>query len=170
LIALSLVAASCATFLRSEARPAAAFAGLPSEEALLDKFVAAVSAKDKAAMDRLRVSELEYRNVIIPGSAPVGKTMQGPLSDRKFNYFWSMLDKRSRDYADVIVHEFGGRHWQRVRHWYAEEPKQFSGFRALGETRIAVVDDEGNQGTIRTGAVANVGGRYKFIGFQYDGD
>lgn len=148
----------------------AGFAGFPSEDALLDQFVAAVAANDKAAMERLRVSADEYRYVIIPGTAPVGRTMQGTLSDRKFNYFWSMLDKRSQDYADVILHEFGGRHWRRVRHWYAEEPREYSGYRAFGEVRIAVEDDTGNKGTIRSGAVANVAGRYKFIGFQYDGD
>lgn len=165
-----MIAAGCGTMRSPAASDTAAFAGFPSEDALLDEFVAAVAANDKGAMDRLRVTAAEYRDVIIPGTAPVGKTMQGAISDRKFEFFWSMLDKRSHDYADVILHEFGGRHWRRVRHWYAEEPREFSGYRAFGEVRIAVVDDEGNPATIRSGAVANVSGRYKFIGFQYDGD
>ena len=165
-----MIAASCGTMQSPAASTTASFAGFPSEDVLLDEFVAAVAANDKGAMDRLRVTAAEYRDVIIPGTAPVGKTMQGEISDRKFQFFWSMLDKKSRDFADVILHEFGGRHWRRVRHWYAEEPREFSGYRAFGEVRIAVVYDEGNQGTIRSVAVATVSGSYKFIGFHYDGD
>lgn len=170
LILAATIAVGCGATRSNATSDKAAFAGYPSEDVLLDDFVAAIAANDKSAMERLRVTASEYREVIIPGTAPIGKTMQGPLSDRKFNFFWSMLDKKSRDYADVILHEFGGRHWRRVRHWYAEEPREFSGYRAFGEVRIAVVDEQGNKSTIRSGAVADVGGRYKFIGFQYDGD
>lgn len=169
LLGLALLAAGCTTMDRTTSA-AASFVGFPSEEALLDELVAAIAARDKGAMDRLRVSAAEYRDVIIPGTAPVGRTMQGPLSDKKFNFFWSMLDRKSRDYADVILHEFGGRHWRRVRHWYAGDQTQYSGYRALDQVRIAVVDEQGQPATIRCGAVADVRGTYKFIGFQYDGD
>jgi hypothetical protein len=152
--------AGCGT-VRSQAPSSnAAFVGFPSEDALLDEFVAAIAANDKGAMDRLRVNATEYRDVIIPGTAPVGRTMQGTLSDKKFNFFWSMLDRKSRDYADVILHEFGGRHWRRVRHWYAGEAKEYSGYRAWDQVRIAVVDDEGRPATIRSGAIADVRGTY----------
>jgi hypothetical protein len=149
---------------------AAAFAGLPSEELLLDEFIAAVAARDAEALHRLRVTDVEYREVIIPGTAPVGRTMQGPLTDTKFNFFWSMLNTKSRDYGDLVVNNFGGHRWRRERFWYTQEPRQYSGYRALGEVRIAVVDDEGRTATMRSGTIADVGGRYKFIGFQYDGD
>jgi hypothetical protein len=165
-LALGL-AASCSG-VRKTTGPTASFVGLASEEALVDQFVAAVSAQDKDAMNRLRVTAAEYRDVIIPGTAPVGKTMQGPLSEKKFNFWWSMLNTRSRDFAAVILHDFGGHNWQRQRYWYTDPPKEYSGYRALGEVRIAVVDEAGTLGTMRTGTIADVGGQYKFIGFEYD--
>lgn len=164
---VGVIAASCGS-VRNTSAPPTEFVGVASEEALLDQFVAAVSTHDKDAMNRLRVTAAEYRDVIIPGTVPVGKTMQGPLSDKKFSYFWSMLNTRSRDFAEVILKDFGGHQWRRQRYWYTDPPQQYSGYRALGEVRIAVVDDTGTLGTMRTGTIADVGGRYKFIGFEYD--
>lgn len=170
LVWLGLIVVGVAGCAAMRPTPRPPFAGFPSEEALLDEFVAAVGAKDKIALDQLRVTATEYRDVIIPGSVPVGKTMQGPLTETKFNYFWSMLNTKSRDYAVVILNDFGGHNWRRTRHWHTKEPQQFTGYRGLGEVRIAVVDDAGLTATVRTGFIADVAGQYKFIGFEYDSD
>ena len=42
--------------------------GASSVDDLLAKFVAAIEAKDVAALDALRVDETEYRKIIMPGS------------------------------------------------------------------------------------------------------
>lgn len=166
-VCLALLSLSGCSMLRPS-NTVSSFHGFKSEEQLLDEFLAALTAADQPAMDRLRVTKSEYRNVIIPGSVPLGKTMSGPLTDSKFNYFWSMLNTRSRDFGFVILKDFGGSHWHRKRYWYTKEPVQLSGYRALGQVRIAVEDGEGNQGTVRTGWIAEVAGQYKFIGFEYD--
>lgn len=168
LILAAAAAAGCHAFRKPGT--AVRFQGAPSVESLLDEFVAALAARDEAKMHSLRVTEAEYRDVIIPGSATVGQQLQGPVSDKKFQYFWGMLNTKSRDVGVVIMHDFGGRPWQRARHWFTQPPRQFSGYEALGEVRIAVTDGSGTTGTVRTGWIANVDGRYKFVGFEYDDD
>jgi hypothetical protein len=81
------------------------FKGAPSVDVLLDQFVAGVAAKDADTLHTLRVNEAEYRRIIVPGSAPVGKTPVY-VADLSNEFFWKMLDQKSRDFLDVVLNDW----------------------------------------------------------------
>src|SRR5262245_20739115 len=63
-----------AELLAGERQARASFAdGAPSVGVLMDEFVQALTRKDMEALNRLRVSKIEYVDLIVPGTVPVGK-------------------------------------------------------------------------------------------------
>ena len=169
-VAISVVAA-CSTVKRHGAsvseQAGVPFKGAPSVDALVDQFVAGVAAKDTGTLHTLRVNEAEYRRIIVPGSAPVGKTPTY-VADMSNEFFWRMLDQKSRDFLDVVLNDYGGHPLQRGQVTYTKKPRQYAWYRAYGEVRIPVSDGQGHTALLKSGWIAEVDGQYKFIGFNWD--
>ena len=141
--------------------------GATSVDALLDDLLAAVAAHDEAALNRLRVTEEEYRTIIVPGTAEPGQPPR-KISDHVSEYFWHMLDAKSRDLTYAALGQFGGQQLTRREVRYTKGVKQYQGYTALGEVRMQVVNTNGEKQEFRSGTIAEVGGRYKFIGLNWN--
>lgn len=141
--------------------------GAESVDALLDQFLAAVTAGDLDALHRLRVTGEEYGSIIVPGEAPKG----GPprTTFRKVNdVFFGILDSRSRYAAEAIVARFKGTTIARRELTYSKGTREWLWYTGRGEVRLALFDDRGERSELRTGWIAEVDGRFKFIGFNWD--
>jgi len=144
--------------------------GAPSIDALMDAFLEAVEKRDKEALNALRLTKDEYQGIIVPGRVPPGSPPRqvSPVVDK---YFWETMDFKSGHYLDLLVERHGGKKLERREIRFtktADEPQRYDWYRAWGETRQATVDSDGAEVLVSTGWIAEVGGIYKFISFQWD--
>ncbi len=139
--------------------------GADSVEVLIDRMVAALSANDDQALERLRVTEEEYRDIIVPGTIEKGQPPR-TVDEKTFNYFWGVLDKKSRLFGQMLLNRFAGDHYTRTEFHFSRAPLSYDWYNAYGSLRVTLKDDEGDTRQLETGWVSEVGGKYKFIGFQ----
>ena len=142
--------------------------GAESQEALIDQFLAGLTAGDLMPLNRLRVTKEEYGEHHRPrhggqGAAAAYDLRQGqrrllrharqpqPLrgagADRPLQ---GQEDRPPRDDASPKPIQ----EWL----WYT----------AHGELRLVLFDDAGERYEMKSGWIAEVDGRYKFIGFNWD--
>jgi hypothetical protein len=166
---LAIVAsATCACTSTVPPPPMPLSDGAPSVEALLDRFTDALSRRDAEALHRLRLSKAEYVDIIIPGNVPKGQPPQQTFEQNN-EFFWGMLDTKSRYLAPVLLRDFGGRTYVgRTDVRFTDPPREHDWYTARGELRMTLVDDAGGKHFVRSGWIAEVEGRYKFIGFEWD--
>jgi hypothetical protein len=141
--------------------------GAPSVDALLDRFFGALATKDDQAMQRLRVTEQEYRGIIIPGTVKEGEPPR-PVDPTASVYWWRMLNQKSEDVGRLIMLEFGGHRYTRENVTFTKGVRKFGWYAAIGEVRLNIKDESGDEKILKTGSIAEVHGRYKFIGFNYN--
>jgi hypothetical protein len=141
--------------------------GPQSLDALMDQFVDAISRKDKDALTKLRVNETEYAGLIIPGTVPVGRPPR-EVSQNPREFFWRMLDTKSRYFADNLVDRFGGRTYRSHQFKFSKPTKEYAWYTAHGEVRMELEGDDDVTYHLMSGWVAEVDGRYKFIGYEFN--
>jgi hypothetical protein len=141
--------------------------GAASLDALIDQFLAAVKAGDLEALHRLRVSAAEYGSIIVPGEVPKGQPPRQTFA-KVNDVFYGMLDSRSRYAAQNIVDRFKGRDFVRHELALSKGTREWAWYTGRGEVRLTLVDAGGEKELLKTGWTAEVGGRFKFIGFNWD--
>lgn len=139
----------------------------PSVDALVGRLVGALAARDREALARLRVSEREYRTIIVPGHVEPGRPPQR-LPDEASRFFWEMLDTRSRYSAEALLAEFGGQRYRLKGVRFARGTRRYAGYTAHRQLRLILEDGGGAERELRTGSIAEVRGRYKFVSFVRD--
>ncbi len=139
----------------------------PSMDALLERFLRALTAKDHDALRRLRVNEKEYLEIIVPGNVEPGQPPQR-LTAPTGQYFWNTLDGKSAYSAQALLNEFGGSRYTVRDVTYDKGTKQFAWFTGYRQLRITVEDEQGARHVIETGSVAEVRGKFKFVSFVRD--
>jgi hypothetical protein len=88
--------------------PAGSRAAMPltnasaSADELMTRVLEAVASADAAALDALRLTEEEHREILWPNDP--GRAAGAPL-----DLAWDMLDRRSRSGAHKAIAEYGGR-------------------------------------------------------------
>jgi hypothetical protein len=141
--------------------------GAPSVDVLMDEFVRALSNKDIAALTRLRVNQAEYVDLIVPGMVPVGEPPR-QVSEQPKQFFWQMLDTKSRYYGDTLIERFGGRTYRSHELTFSQPTKEYAWYKAHGEVRLDLQGDDDVAYHLLSGWVAEVDGKYKFIGYEWN--
>lgn len=170
-IAVVLSVGELGTAAPSPPGPPIRFAdGAPSVDALMDQFLDALARQDEAALTRLRVSKAEYTRIIMPGQIKPGQ-QPAPADEKVCDFAWSLLNTKSMFFTHSLMKEFGGRASVRKNIRFTREPLEYAWYRALGEVRLTVEDPEDKREyLLSSGWIAEVDGKYKFIGFEYDDD
>ena len=141
--------------------------GATSVEELVNRFLDALGKKDGKALRALRVDRDEYVELILRGNVPVG----APLRDwpKEMNeYWWGVLHTKSVYSEANILAGFGGHHY-RLKHFdFTKGSRQYATYTAYKQVQVTVEDEAGTEKDIRTGSIAEVNGRYKFISFIRD--
>lgn len=159
--------APVATVWRGDKPPFGFTEGAESPDALLDRFVAALTAGDLEALHRLRVTKDEYGSIIVPGMVEKGKPPRTTF-EKVNDVFFGMLDARSRYVAQSLVQRFKGKKIVRREVRFTDPPQAWAWYSATGDTVLVLVDDQGERLEMKTGWIAEVDGRFKFIGFNWD--
>jgi len=141
--------------------------GRASVEELVSGFLAALAEKDRDALQRLRFSEAEYREVIYPGEVDVGKPFRKSTKQAS-DLAWGLLNTKSLYLQEHLLSTLGGRRYGVVDVRFAGGEKAYAGFRAFKQLRLTVQSDDGQEAEIRTGSIGEVDGQYKFISFIRD--
>lgn len=153
-----------------EARAEAAAAlrdGAASLDTLLQRFLEALQLKDRQALHALRLTEGEYRDIILPGTVPPGqplKTVRPDVSE----WAWSVLHTKSTYYEAFLLDSFGGHTYRVEGIAWKKGTQSYSNYTAYKQLELRVVDETGQEHEIRTGSIAEVDGAYKFISFIRD--
>jgi hypothetical protein len=171
-VAFALVILHAVTASGATRRPAAAPAtrlenGFPSIDALIGRFLGALTAKDQQALRRLRVNQREYIDIIMPGSIEPGRERK-KFPEEKAEYFWEVLNTKSLYSEIALLNGYGGRKYKVRDVSWAKGVKEFDGYTGYAQLRLTVQDEKGESHDIETGSVAKVGGRYKFVSYVKD--
>jgi hypothetical protein len=142
--------------------------GAASIDKLLDRLLEALKAKDRGALEAIRVTEDEYRNVIVPGSVQKGEPRQR-VGEEAFEYYWGLLNGKSIYHRENMLARFGGREWV-VRSVRPQKGMtEYAGYTAHRRLVIDLVNEaSGEEAELETGSVAEVDGRFKFISYIRD--
>lgn len=141
--------------------------GAGSERELIDELLQALQQKDRDALRRLRVTEAEYENVIVPGHVPPGDRPRS-LTPEWRDYAWRNLETRSHYHELRLLEEFGGRTLAVKDVQFEQGEERYGGYTAHKQLRLKVQDGDGTERELRTGSIAEVAGQYKFISFIRD--
>lgn len=141
--------------------------GARSPRELIDELLEALERKDGHALQRLRVTEAEYRDVIIPGNVPPGQPPRN-LAATWVDYAWNNLNDRSTVHEQLLLADYGGRPLTLEEFSFADGDKAYAGFTAHRQLRLKVRSADGTEREVRTGSIAEVAGTYKFISFIRD--
>ena len=159
--------APVATVWSGEKPPFGFSGGAESQDALIDQFLAALTAGDTDVLNRLRVTKEEYGSIIVPGMVEKGKPPRTTF-EKVNSVFFGMMDSRSRYAAQALIERFKGKKIVRHEVSFSEPPQVWAWYSAQGELRLVLIDDQGERSEMKSGWIAEVDGRYKFIGFNWD--
>jgi hypothetical protein len=142
--------------------------GARSENELVTALLTALEAGDRNALQRLRVTEAEYRNVILPGSVSDGEPLRR-YPDEVADFAWGNLHTKSFYWEQKLLAEFGRRHYRLKSKEWADGVVRYAGYMGHRQLRL-VLEDTASSTEVRlaTGSVAEVDGRFKFISFIKD--
>ena len=141
--------------------------GAASIDALVSEFVAALNRRDRDALERLRVTEREYREWIVPGSVEPGQPPQ-ILSEEASVYFWEVLNGKSTYFREALLGEYGGRDLEIEDFRFRKGTRRFANHLAHGRLALELEAEDGQKLALLTGSIAEVDGQFKFISFIRD--
>jgi len=141
--------------------------GAPSVDDLMQELVVAIRRNDEGALRTLRVSEEEYRGVILPGSVAPNETPR-EYAPKFESYLWGSLDQKNRHSERDLLTAYGGRTLTVEDAVFKRGVKVYRGYTAHSQLDLKLRDDKGADVTFEMGSVAQVGDRYKFISFIRD--
>jgi hypothetical protein len=160
-------AASAETGTATQPTPDRLTGGASSLDELVARFLEALGRRDRDALEGLRVTEAEYRSIIVPGSVAPGAPPQ-VLSEAGLEYFWGEMSQKSAAHREAILEHFGGRPFTPVRHSFEKGIREFAGYKAYGRLRVVLRDPQGAESELRTGSIVERDGRFKFATFIRD--
>lgn len=137
-----------------------------SKEELAQRLLDALEKKDLQALRRLRVTESEYKDVILAGSVEPGQ----PLRDyppEVADYAWKTLNTKSLYYERYLLAQVGGKEFEYRDMSFAKGVADYATYKAYRQLRLAVLEN-GSPGELATGSIAEVDGQYKFISYIRD--
>jgi hypothetical protein len=137
-----------------------------STDEVVAAFLSALERKDLEALRRLRVTEAEYKDLILPGSVPEGQPFRAYRPD-VVDYAWQTLNTKSLYYERYLLTSHGGRSYELQDVRFERGTEKYAGYSTHKQLRLSVVHD-GEPVEIGTGSIVEVGGRYKFASFIRD--
>jgi hypothetical protein len=140
--------------------------GQASRAALIERFVQALSANDRKAIEALRVNEEEYRTLIMPGSVKPGQPPQ-QMPEAKSEYFWKHHDTLSTYTLNALLEGRGGKPYT-VEKVDCPRVEELAWYTAHRDPIIHLGTAEGSVVELQVGTIAEHDGHFKFISYRSD--
>jgi hypothetical protein len=160
LLALTLcvaVACSCASRLELDN-------ALDTPEALARALLDALAENDRASLERLTLSEDEFRGLVWP-ELPAAR----PERNLPADYVWTDLHQKSRAALGRLLVRHGGRRYQLESVTFRGESTVYATVQVKRESELFVRDAAGTVHSLRAfGSMVNRRGRYKVFSYVVD--
>lgn len=141
--------------------------GASSLDELVERFLAALRAGDADALEALRLTRDEYVHLVMPGHVPPGQPPQA-LSPEAAEYFYDVMDTKSRHFRTALLTRFGGRPLELHEITFEKGVAQYAGHRSHKRTALWLREADGSLVELRTGSVVERDGRFKFASYIRD--
>ena len=141
--------------------------GASSADELIGRFLRALHDKDREALRRLRVTESEYREIVMPGHVAVGTPLRKQPEDVS-EFAWQLLNTKSVYYEATLLSEFGGHGYEVQGVEYERGTQSYATYTAHKQLRLTLRRDDGQEVELRTGSVADIAGSFKFMSYIRD--
>jgi hypothetical protein len=142
-------------------------AAAPSMDALLERLLDALATKDADALRRLRVSRREYVKIIMPGFVPPGAEPR-LVAPSENEFWWSMLDHKSKYSELAILSQFGGRRYAVKGVTFLKGTEEYAWYTAHKRILLTLQGDDGSETTLQMGSVVEANGDFKFVSYTRD--
>lgn len=152
---------------RCATEPARVTGGASTLDELVARFLAALRAGDRDALEELRLTRDEYVHLVMPGHVPPGEPPQR-LNPEAAAYFFAVLDAKSRYSREALVARFAGRALELRGVGFEKGVADYAGHRAYRRTVLRLADESGHELDLRTGSVVERDGRFKFASYTRD--
>lgn len=156
-----------ASTLQASSTPLRFEEGAASVDELLSRFVEVLEANDPDGLQRLRVTEREYRELVVPGNVQKGEPAQ-MLSAEASEYFWQLMDQKSLHFQELLLLRHGGKSYAIKTAEFEKGHKEYAGHQAWRRLALVVTDEHGKDRLIRTGSIIERDDRFKFVSFIRD--
>ena len=139
-------------------------AAFDSPEALARAVLESVARRDRAALERLALSEAEFRGVIWP-ELPAAR----PERNLPPDYVWRDLRQKSQASLSEVLARYGGRRYTLERIAFRSGSSRYRSFEVNRDTELVVRDESGAVERIRLfGSLLERAGRHKVFSFVID--
>ncbi len=134
----------------------------PSIDALIDRLVAALAKRDADALNRLRVTEEEYRTFVLPGSGDPGQPGR-VYDDVSSQFAWQRLNTNSVYAGAGIMRDYGGHAFKVKEVTYLKGRNEYAWYTAFKTVGLKLEDETGKEGELMLGSIAEIDGQFKFV-------
>jgi len=141
--------------------------GAASLDELILRFLEALRTRDTDALEALRLTRDEYVHLVMPGHVPPGEPPQR-LSPEAAEYFFQVMDAKSRQFRSALVQRFGGRPLELREIGFEKGVARYAGHRAHRRAALRLREADGSVIELRTGSVVERDGRFKFASYIRD--
>jgi hypothetical protein len=158
-VASALVGSGCG---RAGAAPLEHTQGSPVD--LARSVLDAVARADRTALERLAISDREFRERVWP-ALPASR----PERNLPLDYVWGDLRQKSAGHLSQTLAQHGGRRYSLVDVAFLGETTPYANFEVLRKAQLRIRDDEGEEQVIRLfGSVLRSGSEYKIFSWVVD--
>ncbi len=163
-LAAVLLAAACGGGAASDAVPSPLHQTFDSPEALAEGVLAALADGDRATLEALPLSELEFRTVVWP-ELPSSRPERGLT----FDYVWGDLHQKSNNEMRRLINRHGGKRYTLVDLVFDGETTLYETYRVHRETVLTVRDEMGGQQELAFfGSILERDGEFKLFSYVID--
>lgn len=135
-----------------------------SPEEVAQAVLEALALSDRAALERLALTEAEFSRAVWP-ELPSSR----PERNLTVDYVWGDLHQKSRGYMQMLLNEYGGRRYRLISVEFDGGVTDYETFRVHRDSRLTVEDETGKRGDVRLfGSVLEADGRYKLLSYVID--
>jgi hypothetical protein len=135
-----------------------------SARAVAEQVLDALARRDRAALERLAISEPEFRAHVWPSLPAARRERNLPMS-----YVWGDLHQKSVASLARILATHGGRRYELIDVGFAAAPTAHPDYVVHRESMLAVRDAGGQTAEIRVcGSFIEKGGRWKVFSYVVD--
>ena len=134
-----------------------------SKDAVVEAALRALSARDRATLASLALSETEFRKYIWPALPASDPKVGMPL-----DYVWADTSQKNENYLAQLLAEHGGRDYRLIAVTFGGETTDYRAFRVHRETTLDVRGPAGPATVRLFGSLVESGGRWKIYSFVVD--
>jgi len=147
----------------SSAAPVPLSPAYDSKDAAVEAFLHALTARDRATLSAMAVSETEFLKYIWP-ALPASRPEVGMPADRA----WADQAQRNAAYLSQTLGEHGGRRYTLLAASFGAPATSYGAFTVHPKTTLDVRTDNGTLEVRLFGSMIESGGRWKIYSFVVD--